>query len=146
MGQVTVAFAPTQTEIRVEAAAGETHTTGDIEELLGLILAQALTDGMDTLVLAADPSTQRVSLTYGRTHDGQPETWEMTPPPAEIYAALVQVLVRWARITPGPTGTGRFSLCHGETRCTVELYVTSPQRVSIALTREGPGPQQPQRS
>jgi len=77
-------------------------------ELLGLIIAQALHDGMSAVKLGVDRSTQRVYLRYyGPVGVPEARWWEMTAPPPQAYLGLVKAVVAAMELAPGldPRGT-----------------------------------------
>lgn len=80
-------------------------------KLLGLILAQAWSDGMHRVELGADPAAGETYLRYTRTSpDGADESWDMTPVPAQAYSRIVQTLVDSSVFGSGCEAQGRLDL------------------------------------
>lgn len=78
-----------------------------ISQLLGAIIAQAWHDGMTKVHLGIDGATQTMFLRYyGPSNWESPLWWEMSPPPAERYSALVQTLIANAQFDLGAAPIG----------------------------------------
>ena len=93
-------------------------------ELLGLILAQAINDGMWAVSVGASITDGSVYLKYyGPSARGMPTWWEMTPPPTEAYTRLVKAVVE-ATVFEGclePRGTIHAQINEQRIDVTVEI-------------------------
>lgn len=102
----------------------ESNPSRRFTELLGLLLAQAVTDGMHSLYLGVNREQRTAYLRYcGYTADGTKASWDMVPPPIEVYAALVKALVECTVFETGarPTGTIHAMINKVPVRLRVEL-------------------------
>jgi hypothetical protein len=78
------------------------------DRLLGLLLVQAMSDGMDAMRLTADTESGTVRLIYARSVGR--ESWDMTPPPRAMYGALVRSVVSHTEFGDDVCGRGVLAL------------------------------------
>jgi hypothetical protein len=111
----------------------------DPVQLIGAILAQAVTDGMSAVELTANPDSSEIVMRYSSGDGGKEETWEMRAPPAEIYARLIGTIIRITRFESGvrPVGEIRSRINRYPLLAKVELRSWYSVRISWVPPRRG---------
>jgi len=62
--------------------------------LLSCILTQAMRDGMTMIRIGIDPASSEAYMKYyGPDDNGNPQWWDMVPPPKEHYPYLLQYVI-----------------------------------------------------
>ncbi len=99
--------------------------------MLVLLLSQVTSDGMTGVELGLrDDETY---LIYRADwNDASAGSWEMVPPPREIYPALVQAIIWHTDFDPERPGNGRLAVC-GIGRARVDVVIHGFDRIEIAF-------------
>lgn len=72
------------------------------EKLLGALVLQALHDDMTSLSMGVDANGDKLFLrVFGPKHLAEPQWWELTPPPLELYPLLLQRVIALTKVQRG---------------------------------------------
>ena len=106
-------------------------------QLLGLLIAQAYIDGMTTIAVGCSGPDATTYLRYSRQVDGSEQSWDMIPPPPEVYTALAQVVERTMAPLPGPTPHGLLHVELNGTPVQVRVEIRSTTDIVLSWQRSG---------
>lgn len=123
---------------RVELAYDPSRPEALSEPLLGLLVAQAMHDGLSSLSFEYRRPSGPLTLTYtGPTGDTSVVgEWPMTPPPDEMYPHLLQAALRHTSLAPGPPLRGTLAVSKDGKRLTLGFAADRIESFTLSWTDE----------
>lgn len=114
-------------------SAGTAMPNEQAKELLALLVAQAMHDGMNQLHLGIGRGTAGPFLRYGKSADHHDaEWWDMTPPPPDAYPVLFKAAISLASLNASLPFVGGIEVVKGGK--TIELQLEVHDLYSFTLS------------
>lgn len=111
-----------------------------LRELLGLVVCQAMHDGMLEVHIGIDPATGDSFMKYFGPFDWEPEKriwWDMVAPPARFYARMLQICISLvSRVRDQLPIKGLIPAVKNRRRLTVYLTVEEINSFRISWDRD----------
>lgn len=104
-------------------------------KLLGAVLTQAITDGMLSVSIGADAQRGEAWLRYfGPAGAAQPQWWEMTPPPLDLYPHIVQAVIARSEFEDGVPLRGILRARFRRSQIDVQVALEQPYELLLCWT------------
>ena len=131
--ELTLTASPTLMEIDVVPSPSGAIAHQDARKLLSAIISQARVDQMSMVALGVDIDKKSIVMRYyGPDRDGTPKWWDMTPPPIELYPALVQCVLMLGELQASVPFKGVLRAMEVRKRITIVFELRTPYELTLS--------------